>query len=214
MPIGLRRSVQTALSIVEDVVFDRRFGVDTLAQVPHADTRGLVGDSAVGARDYHPTRGRHLRKLWRVLDLPPGLGLLDVGCGKGLVLMRASAEPFSRIVGVEFAASLVAVAEQNLARFRQRRPEAAPIEVVHADAATYEIPADLHVIYLFNPFSEAVLERVMDQVRASHAAVPRPMWVVMNKAHFHATVCGGGVFSRTRSFAYGSAEFHVYQTAA
>jgi len=206
-----RRHAQTVLSIVQDALFDWRFGVETRERVAIGAASGIVGDHEAGGRAYHPTRGRHLSVLWRALDLPDGLGLLDVGCGKGLVLLRASREPFRRVVGVEYAASLVTVAEANRARFLERTGHGAQVEVVHADAATWPIPTDIHVLYFFNPFDETVFVRAMERVHDSFRAHPRPMWLVVNKAHFDALVCGPGVFSLDQRLDYGSAEFSIYR---
>lgn len=209
----LRRRLRGALSIAEDAVFDVLYGVETQGRVAIGASRGIVGDNADGARAYHPTRGRHLRRIFAWLDLPPGLGLLDVGCGKGLVLLRATAEPFGRIVGLEHAESLVSVAQDNVARFRRRTQRGASIEVVHADAATWELPPDLHVVYLFNPFDEPVFAAVMDRVHESVSRAPRPLWVVVNKARFDGLVQSRGVLCRRGRFTYGSADVTVYRNA-
>ena len=210
----VRRTLRTVLSIAEDAAFDWRYGLDTRTRVASGQLGPVVGDSHAGGRDYHPTRGRHLRKLWRFLDLPPGLGFLDVGCGKGLVLLRASQQSFSRVVGVEYAESMLAVAETNRQRFQAATGRGADIELVHADASDWPVPTDIHVVYLFNPFDETVFAGVMDRVHDSHRAQPRDMWVVVNKARFDDLVCGAGVFSSDAHLHYGSAEFVVYRATA
>ena len=187
--------------------------METQARVGIGEATGVVGSNAAGGRAYHPTRGRHLEVLWRRLELPPGLGLLDVGCGKGLVLLHAARQSFHRVVGVEYAASLVSVAHQNVARFQARTRSTVPIEVVHADAAAWPIPSDLHVVYVFNPFDEHVFEQVVAQVHASHARTPRPMWLVVNKAQHDAMVLGPGLFKKTGVLHYGSAEMHLFQAS-
>ncbi len=169
----------------------------------------MVGAHADHGRAYHPTRARHLRRLLDALDVPPGLGLLDYGSGKGMVLFGAAERPFARITGVEHARALHAAAERNLATFRRRRPSAPPIHLVHADAAAFEVGPEHHVFYLFNPFDDVVLSAVVGQITASLRRWPRPAWVVLNKTDA-ADLPADLAFER-HEWRYGSADFVWYR---
>ena len=85
-------------------------------------------------------------------------------------------------------------------------PRAVPVEVLHADAGAVRFDDDLHVFYLFNPFNEVILERVLENIRASLERHPRPVWVLTNKAALDAVHW----LPLERAFDYGSAEFRVY----
>jgi len=80
---------------------------------------------------------------------------IDVGAGKGRVLLVASGFPFKRLIGVEFARELVDLALENMERAGCRA------EVVHVDAAEYSFPLDNLIIYLYNPFGAEILRRVL-----------------------------------------------------
>ncbi len=84
---------------------------------------------------------------------------IDLGAGKGRVLLVASRFPFKRLIGVEFARELVETARRNIERFGCRA------EVVHADAADYRFPSENLVVYLYNPFGPEVLRPVLSYLR-------------------------------------------------
>lgn len=89
---------------------------------------------------------------------------IDLGCGKGRTLLVASRLGFRRVIGVEFARELADTARRNLAAAGAERSQ-----VLHADAADWAFPAGDTVVYLYNPFSEAVLSRVLDNLRAARS---------------------------------------------
>jgi hypothetical protein len=72
---------------------------------------------------------------------------------------------------------LHAIARANVARLRDRL-QCPQIELIHADASTYQVPAEVTVVYIFNSFSGWVLERVLEQLRQSVAASPRKLAIV------------------------------------
>jgi precorrin-6B methylase 2 len=85
---------------------------------------------------------------------------IDLGCGKGRVLVAASRMGFRRIVGVEFAPELADTARINLAKLGLKE-----VEIVQGDAAEYDFPDSNLVVYLFNPFSGEVLRGVVEKLR-------------------------------------------------
>jgi hypothetical protein len=159
---------------------DRRFDaerqVDTASwvRVPDLDTDSPNRRHAVR---YQPSSVDVFRLLMGKLRVEHGdFTFVDYGSGKGRVLMLAAEYPFRRIVGVEFSEALDRVARENLARLGD---EAARIETVVMDAAQFDPPPGPLVLYFFNPFAPAVLGPVLDRVRASLGADPRPAYVVL-----------------------------------
>ncbi len=206
---GPRQLAQTGLSIVEDLLFELRGGVDTRRFVALDRASPVLGENAPHGRDYHPTRVRHFRALMRALDLPEGLGFLDLGSGKGRILILAAAMPFLRVVGVEYSPELCAVARQNLRRSGLER-----VELLQVDAARLEIDDDLHVFYAFNPFDEVVLAAVLENIGASLRRAPRPAWIILNKARHDALIPLAGAFEPVLDLRYGNAAFRVFHQPA
>ncbi|HKU67991.1 MAG TPA: class I SAM-dependent methyltransferase, partial [Candidatus Baltobacteraceae bacterium] len=91
---------------------------------------------------------------------------VDVGAGMGRVLMLASMHPFRQVVGVEVSAALCETARDNLVRWRRANDDLAckDLRVICADAASYAFPKGDLVVYLYNPFGEKTLGRVLERL--------------------------------------------------
>ncbi len=81
-----------------------------------------------------------LRRGLSSIPDPGRFSYLDVGCGKGWSLAIAAELPFRRIVGVETAPEVAAVAKANAAVLHRRYPDSMPIEVIAGDAARAVFP--------------------------------------------------------------------------
>jgi len=86
---GLRHTLESALSVPQDYLFDFVNGTDTARRLRQPEL-GVVSEHAEGAQDYVPTRGRACRKLMHRLDLPEDSVFVDFGSGKGKILLLAS----------------------------------------------------------------------------------------------------------------------------
>jgi len=106
---------------------------------------------------------------------------VDIGCGKGRALMMAARQPWKRLIGIEFSASLCAVARTNLARVAADQP----VEIRCQDARDFEPPPGPLVLFLYNPFGYEPMRVVADRVKASFDAAPRQIFVVYTNP-FHA----------------------------
>lgn len=161
--------------------FDERYGTDTARQVRlerltvHGENRDL------GVRYQASDPGRVRRVL---LDLDLELDItdhtfVDLGSGKGRVVLVASTLPFRQVVGVEFSEELDRVARANLERFPAARRRAADVVLVCADVVDYEFPPTPLVVYLYNPFLGPVMGSVMAHLGDSLDRHPRPCVVVL-----------------------------------
>jgi hypothetical protein len=151
------------LAAREARAFDARYGTDTIRTLPVAAMRDVPDALAAHAVHYEastlPKLRQALASIARTLDgRMPAFSFVDIGSGKGLVVMHASRQPFRQIVGVEMAPELHAVAERNIARFAAAHPDAAPMNLVQGDALTWPLPAGPLVVYLYNPFDATLLE--------------------------------------------------------
>lgn len=107
---------------------------------------------------------------------------IDLGSGKGRALLLALHFPFRRIIGVEFALELDRIAQANLIRVGASGIDVNRIGLVHADATEFELPPEPSVIYLYNPFNDAVMNGVIERVLRSSREHPRPIYVVYANA--------------------------------
>lgn len=156
--------------------FDDERGVETSrwVRVPDLDT---ASPNRKYARAYEPSNVDEFELLMSMLRIDHrSFTFVDYGSGKGRALLLAAEYPFGRIVGVEFADSLTRIARRNLAVLGD---DAARVEVVLADATSFDPPSEPLVLYFFNPFGPPVLESVLARVRDSVEAMPRPVYVVI-----------------------------------
>ena len=103
---------------------------------------------------------------------------VDIGSGKGRMLLLASEFPFRKIVGVEMREDLHAQALENVGRFRQPKAKCSQIECVLEDATRYDFPTGKLVVYLFNPFTADVMSQVLRRLDESVEKNPRDVILV------------------------------------
>jgi len=103
---------------------------------------------------------------------------VDLGSGKGRTLLMASDYPFRRIVGVELLPVLHQAAQENLGKYRSESQKSFALESICADATEFPLPAEPMVLYLFNPFPESGLKRMMANLEGSLQAHPRAVYVL------------------------------------
>ena len=95
----------------------------------------------------------------------------------GRAVLVASEFPFRRIVGVEIAPELHAIACRNVRRYRGRQ-QCRDIHLVQLDALRYE-PAREETVFFFNfPFREAFMTRVVGNIERSLETHPRRAFLV------------------------------------
>jgi len=159
--------------------WDRRYGVDTSGQIGRVDVDvgGPNRDGGYASVSTSPRSYAFLSTLF-----PVGwkdFTFVDVGCGKGRVLMLAALQGFDTIIGIEFAPLICQIAEQNLARFSSRRP--AKWSVVNADATAIDLPSDAPLlIYCFNPFKAEMWARFVPVLLKARDASQRPMCLIIS----------------------------------
>jgi hypothetical protein len=103
---------------------------------------------------------------------------IDLGSGKGRTLLMASDYPFGRILGVELLPALHQTAQENLDNYKNESQKCFALESINADATEFAFPAEPTVLYLFNPFPEEGLRRVMENLERSLREHPRTTYVL------------------------------------
>ena len=90
---------------------------------------------------------------------------VDLGCGKGRVLMMAVEYPFRSIVGIELNAKLTRIARRNLAKWMRSPRACRAVSVVEGDVLQLPIPDSPVVLFLFNSFEAEIVRRLLDRPR-------------------------------------------------
>jgi hypothetical protein len=132
---------------------------------------------------------------------------IDIGSGKGRVLLMASDYPFRRIVGIELLAALHGVAQKNLSVYESDSRQCFAVEAVCGDAREFTFPAEPLVVYLFNPLPEAGVVDVMANLAQSVSQYPRVVHLLYRNPLFENVVARYPGFNRIA----GTLQYSIFQ---
>ena len=207
---GPLRPLVIMVTVIGDYWFDWRQGTDTCRRIPRLQIE-TDSPNKIYATGSGSTKVMAFRGLMRRLRLSPANVFLDLGSGKGRILLLAAEYGFRRIVGVEFSPLLCACARRNLEAFLRRRSSAPPVEVREIDVTRYDFQDDESVLFLYDPFTPPVLNQVLENLRASLARRPRPVWLIYHVPKERGTLDACGLFDRPECHVIWGAEFCVYR---
>jgi SAM-dependent methyltransferase len=200
---------KVVLSVVIDMGFDLRYGTDTMRWV-EVKTLDFESEHKGNAARYSATKSRPLRMLMRKLDLPKDGVFVDLGSGKGRVLLVAAQCGFEKIVGVEFSRKLCEIARENVKTFARKTRITARIDIVEADVASYCIESEHNVFFMFNPFDKVVTDQLLANLHASVTQFPRKIWLIYNTPIHDEAVSKAELFRACQEFEITGTEFKVY----
>lgn len=146
---------------------------------------------------YEPSGWMALGRILKPDDIAADDVFLDVGSGKGRVVLQAARYPFRRVIGVELVPELTEVAAGNLAAFRDRL-KCRDVNLVTSDALEYDVPDDVTVIFLYNPFRGTAFAQFLEGVLASVDRVPRPLRLIYSTPMEHEQLMASGRFRIVR----------------
>jgi SAM-dependent methyltransferase len=130
------------------------------------------------AHIYMPVNYFILESLMKeIVQLEQNKTLLDLGCGKGRVLVVAAAFGFKKIMGIDNSKEFCDEAMLTTAACAGKYPDARFI-IINADALYFEIPDDICSIFLFNPFDELIMHGVAANINKSQQANPRTVRIL------------------------------------
>ena len=161
------------LAAFEGRRFDQAHSVETNELV-------LVPEYGGAGPSYTPSLTSLLRIALR--QLPPDLSdhvFVDVGSGKGRVLLVAAERKFKRILGVELTQELHEQAQRNIVNFRGPR-QTQEIHSVLSDAREFEIPQEPCVLYIFGAVAvyAELFETFVRNVERSYSQAPRGIFLI------------------------------------
>ena len=177
MRVTLRRVAYSCARSLEDVeqrVFDRRFGVSTRGVVYTDDTLTATG----GDNLFYDNCGwLPVRRV--IKDLVPGPTdvFVDLGSGKGQVLLIAGQFPFQRVIGVEINKEFSQCAKHHIDQARPRL-RVQELDSVTANVLEWPIPDDTSVFFMYNPFIGQTFRTVLARIFESYDRNPRTLHIV------------------------------------
>lgn len=115
------------------------------------------------------------RLLKTFRHLSPVTSIVDLGCGKGRVMVVAAHLGFKKLTGIDFAKELCEEASLNMKRTKAIINDI-EWKVVYGNVLDYPVQPDDAVFFMFNPFVEETVNKFLDMLDASCAQYPRETW--------------------------------------
>jgi predicted RNA methylase len=169
--LGWRAAITELISGVDapesDSEFDARHGTNTAGSVE-------PGDLGIGNAKSRKLAIRYLPSPLRVTSWmidrigvdPQEYSFVDLGCGKGRVLLVVARQPFRKIVGVEISTELAAIAKRNIAQFRPSSEQVRAITVENTDVREFAMPPGNLLIHMYHPFDPSITAAVLARLAA------------------------------------------------
>ena len=170
-------------------IMELRYGIRTEGDVD-LDELGVEGRWRMG---YEGSHWIGVKRALARLDVTSEDVFADFGSGKGPAVLVAAGFPFKRALGIELSEDLTALAHRNFERSRVKRI-AGDVEFVTADVLEYDLPDDLSVVYLYNPFTGLVFARFVERLLQCAERTPRSLRVVYNYPFEHNHLIATGRF--------------------
>jgi SAM-dependent methyltransferase len=155
----------------KDASFDSRYGTDTAGRVQPSEL-GIADDSVREKAILYLASPAGVTR-WMLKNArvdPVEFSFVDLGCGKGRVLLLASELRFRQVIGVEISDELCAIARRNAETFQPRRSQ---ITVHNGDATRFDFPDSNLLIHLYHPFDPELTLRIFTQLGDQLANKPR-----------------------------------------
>lgn len=107
--------------------------------------------------------------------LSPETSIIDLGCGKGRVMVVAAHYGFKRLIGIDFAKELCEEAGLNMERTKGVFNDI-EWKITYGNVLDYPIQANDAVFFMFNPFAEETVKKFLDKLEISRNQNPRKIW--------------------------------------
>jgi hypothetical protein len=162
--------------------FDAEFGTDTSGLLPAEELRDGRRRNSIYNTGYYATAPSMFQQAFAQLDIEfEKFTFVDLGAGKGRVLLLASNFPFQQVLGVEFIPELHAVATRNISIYQPPSRRCQDVQCILSDVRDFVFPSAPLVIFMWHPFVGQVFGQVMANLEDSLRREPREVYLVYLK---------------------------------
>ena len=165
---------KTGYHAEHDHAFDRRFGTDTAGKVESKELGYVDKERQEQAIRYLPSPEGVTRWMLDNIGIDHSqYSFVDLGCGKGRVVLAAAQYPFQSVLGVDLSMALTEVARRNVSIFPASSRMCGDVRFLTVDATKVDYPDSSFLLHLYHPFDANVTAAVLRNLEASLAAKPR-----------------------------------------
>lgn len=157
--------------------YEKQLGINTHSIV-NLDKLTLAGEDSKQNHHYQGASYYILFSIFEKLPIETRIfPFIDYGCGKGRALFVAEQCGFTNLIGVDIAKELIDNANANKKAYHKKN-EQSNLDFLFEDATKFQIPIDAQVFYFFNPFGEDILQKVINNIKASVKLNPRKIYCI------------------------------------
>ncbi len=162
--------------IIQEIKGEKKYGINTTGadELKRLRKKGI---DISHATMYMPVSYKLLEEALAQIPGETKKHFLDIGCGKGRALCVAAHYGFQKLTGIDFSKDFCDDALKNLAVVKENIP-GIDLSVVQHNAATWPIPGDVDCIFLFNPFDEVVMKKVVENIKTGIGNKPGKVNVI------------------------------------
>ena len=166
-------------------------GLDTLKYVNVEE----LGFSHVAGYRYEHTKKKCLREVLKKMNISEEDSIVDLGSGKGVALIEFARYPFKKIAGVELSNILLNICRNNLERLNIKN-----VELHCMNASGFKQFEEYNYIYMYNPFPEAVVKKVLSNLKATIEKSIKPIYIIYKYPTCHKAILDSGYFEDIMEF--------------
>jgi 16S rRNA G966 N2-methylase RsmD len=173
--VYFRGLVKTLRMLVYEGRYEKLFGIETM-RIKHSEDE----------HNFHYQGASYLVLLELFKKLPARLkekNFIDFGSGKGRALFCAEFLGFNKLTGVELDSELVETANENVKLYTQKRKESS-FNFVCENVLDFSIPDNTAVFYFFNPFSEQIMNKVIEAIDRYQLRIKEEIFIIYVNPQF------------------------------
>ncbi len=161
--------------VIEQDGFDKTHGTETSQIIEgfHMDAVGKKGEPITRCETLLAKWTREILQALPIKNHEDYI-FIDVGSGKGRVMLVASELPFKKIVGVDISSECVATTRKNIEIYKDGVHKDR-FELHCMDVEDYELPPEDTILYAYNPFGRDVMKRFVTKLETSLRDHPRKL---------------------------------------
>ena len=169
---GILRKIKNAVTNMGNNILDGILHVNT--------TKGMLlaeHDNKVNYM-YEPFPYIKMRRLFKNYSFSGNEGFVDIGCGKGRVLVGAALSGCKNVYGVDISPKLLEFAEKNMSECK-KKIAGLNYKLLCIDARDYVFSHDINNVFFYNPFSYRIFLQVIKSLKKSIEESPREVTIFL-----------------------------------
>ncbi len=168
----------------KEKAFDIENSVDTSSNVI-VDDLDVEKEISKHCVHYEPTRVWLFEEIFANISVDyKEYTMIDVGSGKGRVLILASKFPFKQIIGVEISKILHKIAIKNIEIHSNKSKISKKIILICKNIDQYDIPNDNVLLFLYNPFDAFFMKNILNNLKKHHETTGKKIILIyVNPVH-------------------------------